>query len=370
MGLRVDVDRLRPVLTELVRVHDAVYAKGLAALDRSCGFSWLETLGEVVVTAKGRNVAVAARLHEPPERALECLKSPQLADAWRAFCGLDLSDVQFRMESGLLVGRRGEGDLGESPDVSRRLAIAEGAAVAGFDDREEAHLALEVNPREVVLDATWRSGIAKDEMAELATFVSMARALPTFPSRLADAGISPVAVTDALSRLRFESDDGTHAHVRAAFGADPPTQAAGFVGAVYLLERAKTLVKLEEPRRTLKRIAQKLTDIVEREVSLARRRFPPSAPRVPASLAFIHGVKYQSAAADWTGSWKTLRFRIADPQYFAYSFESTPDGRHVIVRAEGDLDGNGKTSLFELEGKVQSGAVDFADAIRETNTEE
>jgi type IV pilus assembly protein PilA len=95
---------------------------------------------------------------------------------------------------------------------------------------------------------------------------------------------------------------------------------------------------------------------------------------VPASAASIKGKKYVSdPLQDWrqAGSittesnigWRCLRYSIDYPQYFMYSYTEssasctsgsiTGDVVHAI--ANGDLNGNGILSTFDLQGQVNTG---------------
>ena len=80
------------------------------------------------------------------------------------------------------------------------------------------------------------------------------------------------------------------------------------------------------------------------------RHFPPSSRvPVPSDPLDVRGKRYQSTQAEWAVSpWRDLRFSIAPPQYYAYSFESSGSGEAARAKAmaEGDLDGDGVTSLF------------------------
>jgi type II secretory pathway pseudopilin PulG len=75
----------------------------------------------------------------------------------------------------------------------------------------------------------------------------------------------------------------------------------------------------------------------------AMRHFPPSARTpVPEDPLGVRGRRYQSNAADWSGSpWRELGFSIIQPQCYQYSFESQGAGAaaKATVIAEGDLDG-------------------------------
>jgi type II secretory pathway pseudopilin PulG len=84
----------------------------------------------------------------------------------------------------------------------------------------------------------------------------------------------------------------------------------------------------------------------------AMRHFPPpSRASVPPDLASIRGKRYQSTLADWTPSpWRELHFSIPQPQFYAYSFDSTGNGTQgsATATAHGDLNGDGITSTYLL----------------------
>ena len=71
-----------------------------------------------------------------------------------------------------------------------------------------------------------------------------------------------------------------------------------------------------------------------------------SLPAVPASVP--RGVQYQSSPDDWK-AWSAIHFALTDPQYFQYEVVAAKDGKTAEIIARGDLDGNGKASLFRLK---------------------
>lgn len=83
-----------------------------------------------------------------------------------------------------------------------------------------------------------------------------------------------------------------------------------------------------------------------------RTTCPPSAPLTPAKVP--KGVAYQSSATDWSKpAWAGLRFVMSDPQRYSYGIDTARDGKSCKFYAVGDLNGDGKTSRFELEAKVK-----------------
>ncbi len=108
------------------------------------------------------------------------------------------------------------------------------------------------------------------------------------------------------------------------------------------------------------------------EAAHAMRHFPLSSRLSVPSVEIIRGKKFQSSPHDWAVSpWKDLRFSIHQPQYFAYSFESDGSGltAHAAALAEGDLDGDGKSSLYRLEVHVDDKFVATPASIPVINEE-
>ncbi len=103
----------------------------------------------------------------------------------------------------------------------------------------------------------------------------------------------------------------------------------------------------------------------------------PASNTVPSGSGKIKGMKYQSSPAEWnTGDanngWKCLRFTMDQPQYYMYKYASTTGSFQAI--ANGDLNGDGTLSTFELDGTVDSATggkiVAVSPTIKETNPEE
>jgi type II secretory pathway pseudopilin PulG len=88
----------------------------------------------------------------------------------------------------------------------------------------------------------------------------------------------------------------------------------------------------------------------------AMRHFPsPSRSSVPPNLADVRGKRYQSTLADWTPSpWRELHFSIPQPQFYAYSFDSSGSGQQAgaTATARGDLNGDGVNSTYRVGVRV------------------
>jgi type IV pilus assembly protein PilA len=95
---------------------------------------------------------------------------------------------------------------------------------------------------------------------------------------------------------------------------------------------------------------------------------------IPA-VGSIKGQKYQSAVSDWNagcptnGGFCCLKFSMDAPQYYAYSWASTTNT--FTATANGDLNGDGITSTFQLLGAVNAnGALNVAPNIISSLPEE
>ena len=102
---------------------------------------------------------------------------------------------------------------------------------------------------------------------------------------------------------------------------------------------------------------------------------------IPAAIATVKGMKYQSKATEWSADSATafmgfacLKFSMDQPQYYLYNYTasgSAAQGDRFTATALGDLNGVGTTSSFTLTGAIGSGMVlNVAPNIVESNPEE
>jgi type IV pilus assembly protein PilA len=91
----------------------------------------------------------------------------------------------------------------------------------------------------------------------------------------------------------------------------------------------------------------------------ARSLCASASASVPATIAQVTARKYQSTAADWNADQATkagfycLKFVIDEPQHYMYSY-SVQSTTGFTASAQGDLDGNGVTSVFQVQGGLDS----------------
>jgi type IV pilus assembly protein PilA len=101
---------------------------------------------------------------------------------------------------------------------------------------------------------------------------------------------------------------------------------------------------------------------------------------VPTLMSSVQGKKFQSQPSDWaTGDknagWQCLKFSMADPQYYQYSYLNTGTdgavGNTFECVAQGDLNGDGTAfSKFSIKGDLQAGADGVVQAIVAPTMEE
>jgi hypothetical protein len=129
--------------------------------------------------------------------------------------------------------------------------------------------------------------------------------------------------------------------------------------------------RMAEARDAVYKIARALADVVEMERKLGQPlRFPSSAPLVPADVPYGKPVKV-SAESFSHPSWRAIGYSVEGDVYYATDFVTAPDGKSVVVRARGDIDRDGVTSLFELDVRIdRRGTVFIGPIIRERDAEE
>jgi type IV pilus assembly protein PilA len=146
--------------------------------------------------------------------------------------------------------------------------------------------------------------------------------------------------------------------------------------------------KSTEARNALGQIAKDAAAAVERErglhaivpagsTSSLLRSFCATATPVPSSGKPPAAQKYQSLASDWSGDattgWQCLRFSMEQPQYYEYEYTasvtSALTGAFTAI-AHGDLNGDGATSRYSVQGSAQSGGIAISPNIEESTPEE
>jgi type IV pilus assembly protein PilA len=137
-----------------------------------------------------------------------------------------------------------------------------------------------------------------------------------------------------------------------------------------------TNAKTAEARNSLGIIAQDAAAAYEKEGSqsavlagkttgaFSRHLCASASTTVPAAAASISGRKYQSSNADWNadnatnGGFSCLKFTMDQAQYYMYAYALSGVGSNVgdsfTATAQGDLNGDGTLSLFQVTGAIGS----------------
>lgn len=168
---------------------------------------------------------------------------------------------------------------------------------------------------------------------------------------------------DALVRLaKAIHATHDHKHLNITFALEEPVadQARDLVAALALAKRGVDdyliATKTAEALNNVGQIAKDIVMAWEAEeitpsgtIKNRNKKKLTSFPAVPATVP--RGVKVQTKADDWK-AWAPIKFEIDQPQYYQYEVRAAKDGESATVIARGDLNGDGKTSLYELAIKV------------------
>lgn len=219
------------------------------------------------------------------------------------------------------------------------------------------------------LDAT-KGMPATSQLAFYGDFAALAKILP---DEMNAAQMKQLGSMATLLAVSFKPFDKGVDLVGGSGGGLGAVAAIGSLSAVaiYGVRRYLSNAKTSEAKSSLGAIARGAVSAYEREqTSGPAHALCGSAAPVPAAVP--GGRKYQPDASDGkdyeTGTasagWRCLKFTITSPQYYQYEYrvggnykgpkrggpDPGPDG--FEASAEGDLDGDGITSLFTLTGKV------------------
>ncbi|WP_438010832.1 hypothetical protein WME89_20535 [Sorangium sp. So ce321] len=171
---------------------------------------------------------------------------------------------------------------------------------------------------------------------------------------------------------------------------------AGAALAVYGVRRYITSAKTAEAKNTVLAMARSAAGAFERAAGAAgtQKGGPPSRAlcksATPVPAAVPPGTRYTPSSSpgkdfnqgDDTSGWRCLRFSVEEPFYYQYDYRAgsgykgparggpDPGKDGFEVSAEGDLDGDGETSLFTRTGKIINGKLVLSPQIFISNEQE
>jgi type IV pilus assembly protein PilA len=138
--------------------------------------------------------------------------------------------------------------------------------------------------------------------------------------------------------------------------------------AIFGVRKYISSAKQAEARNSIGQIARDYVAYWETEANPPAKRPTKlvSLPPVPAEVP--RGVKYQTKPGDWKG-WDAIKFEMDAPQYYQYEVLAAKDGKSADIMARGDLNGDGKTSLFKLHITLDPGShsLQIAPKLEETD---
>jgi type IV pilus assembly protein PilA len=162
--------------------------------------------------------------------------------------------------------------------------------------------------------------------------------------------------------------------------------------AIYGVRKYLANAKTAEASNSLGQIAKDAAGEYEKEsmaatvltpgtsAALSRALCKTDPNSVPANISSVQGKKYQSAASDWNAGASTnvgfacLKFTMDAPQYYQYSYVSPGTGAAgdtFTATANGDLNGDGVESTFQITGTVNTNMVlNVAPNLLSVNPEE
>jgi type IV pilus assembly protein PilA len=139
---------------------------------------------------------------------------------------------------------------------------------------------------------------------------------------------------------------------------------------IYSVRKYVAAAKMTEARTSLGEIARDATVTYAKNGELCKS----ASHSVPVTVP--HAAKYQTTASEWdedrlsNAGFACLGFTLGTPQYYAYDYKARgkkAPGDEFRATAEGDLDGDGESSLFTLTGKIDDqGALVLAPTILES----
>lgn len=162
--------------------------------------------------------------------------------------------------------------------------------------------------------------------------------------------------------------------------------------AVYGVRKYIANAKTAEARNSLGQISKDAATAYEKESmsvtgvlaqgsasSTLRQLCGSASAAIPAAAP--SGAKYQSKPGDWNADCAAntgfccLKFSMDQPQYYSYNYTASgttgAQGDTFTAVAQGDLNGDGVKSTFQVGGAIGSGMVlNISPTVAETNAEE
>lgn len=341
-------------------VRDTALAERYGQWVRACRQSPFETFDDVVIGVAEDGFLIAAELRVAPEEAMRCVRETfgarEAMFQERQALRIDGPTPLFAMASGRLLLVGDEASMADSLDMGGRrrplascldadpnsvatgcgspppfAPLAPGARDLRFHARSTAG--------EFSLEATFEFASANEAGALRAQVLAAKKSVAK----------EAAFVRTAVENIRVEPS-GPRATLTLTSGGDGVSQANYLMALGTGLNRAlwttRATALTEEARKNVAAIAEGLRKFAGKP----RARgpvFPLAPPEVPEEVP--RGVEHTPTAGEFSHpAWGQVGFAMREPHRYQYEIAVSPNRRRATAIARGDLDGNGKTSLFEV----------------------
>jgi hypothetical protein len=348
-------------------VHETPLADDYGKWVRVCKTPPLEAFNDVVVGIGSDEFLVAAELAMPADEAMRCVRD--------TFGG---HEAQFQERGAIRIDPKQPAAKQQKP-TKPLFAVATGTLLLVGDEGSVAEAlnqsgppsgpltsCLDLGADAVVTACGTPPAIAakglelagRSSSGELAVRASLefkdAAAAAQFRDRIVAAQKSAEHeakfVREALDTIRATTESATTT-VRFGTSGDGVAQAGYLVALATGMRKglweqeAKALS--QEARINVAALANALVKLAHEKPHARGPVFPPAPPAVPASVP--HAAAHAPTDDEFSHpTWTALGFAPKEPFRYQYEIVVSHDRRRATVRARGDLDGNGRNSVFEV----------------------
>lgn len=339
--------------------------KDAAPADRACVVATLAAAREAAFGDVSRGMVAVIHL-DPTQTEPQACFLARMPDAKQTV--VPGANDAFELGEGLIAFEKGFVHVGDRDSVIAALAqkstpwpsalsLAEGeqAAFALKGDLVDGHGSLLASS---TLFQIAFEGKAKDEKTA-ASLEAEARSLKN------DGGRNPIAAM--LGQHVEFSRTGTDVKLGFALKEPVEQQTTDLARVVDLGEAmlndylgASKLVEVQEGLKSV--IRSYIVDFEKDDPKIPRaKRKLASYPAVPKAVP--RGTAATLSAADWK-SWDRLKVAFPASRY-QYEIKAAKDGMSAEITARGDLNGDGKTSLFRVQVKLEDGKLGIDPDVEE-----
>jgi hypothetical protein len=377
-AIHLQLDELTklPLIEELSRDKYGLGAfESIDTLDKACGAGWWEGFDELVVSGdpEKRDVLLVGRA-KSPEEILGCFN--------KAFSGgkpaRDFGGSGVRFADGTVALSRGQLVFaGAEPRVRKAIAGPEKRVALGdvrgqlpgsadslarvfvqvTDDDMVRNVALAIDADEDHVSAAIlvqsHSTEQADQLNALLRF-AVERGLDNALSAPRETRVLLKRMLSSVDvRRRVEQRVSVELSVvgSARKQAEDLSTMAGFAqGFVRGFRNQRRVI---EAKLRLRELAERVAAYADghRQGVLKVPSFPESAPATPGLIPAGEAVKV--SRDDWShASWRALAYAPEGETYFNFAIVVAPTKRETIVRAIGDVDGDGKPTTLEIKVRI------------------